>query len=365
METTRLSTVDHAKALVDCVYDTYGLTFHRSWLYDPQEIMDLNARGDVLSFLAMDGTSVVGHLGLIRPAFEITDDGAPVTSGASRETGLSMVRPVARRSGVQAALALSAMQHLLTSDISGTFMKCVTRHTGSQKGARRNGAVPTGLLLGSIPRWIEYGEDGNGREEPISCVQYHLALRPQEKAAYVPKGFEWLPDLWGASCTPRVEALPRPAEGETRLIVKWQGDRQLAQIYVLEAGADLVERLEERIAWLLRGHIAHVLVFLPGDSPAVGAAGRDMEAVGLFPAGWIPGYFKGRRDALLYQVNTFPQMSLDRVHVVGDDAQLVARRVHEGWQRTRAATLRHVSPDGAPGQVLDLDAARRARELAG
>jgi hypothetical protein len=301
METLRLSTVDHAKALVDCAYETYGLTFHRGWLYDPEAILDLNARGDVLSFLARQDGEVVGHLALIRPAYEVTDDGTPVTSGASRETGLSMVRPDARRGGVQAALALAAMQHLLTSDIAGTYMKCVAHHTGSQKGARRNGAVPTGLMLGSVPRWIKYGDDGDGSDEPISCVQYHLALRPQEKAAYVPEGFDWLPDLWASTCTPRVQALPRRIEGDTRMIVKWQGDRQHAQIYVLEAGADLAERLEERIGWLMRGHIAHVLVYLPGDSAAVGAAGRDLGDIGLFPAGWIPDYYKGRRDALLYQ----------------------------------------------------------------
>ncbi len=45
----RLRTLDEAKALVDLVYDTYGLSFHREWMYHPEQMLELNRRGDITS----------------------------------------------------------------------------------------------------------------------------------------------------------------------------------------------------------------------------------------------------------------------------------------------------------------------------
>ena len=50
METGPLRTLDQAKALVDCFYGTYGLTFHRDWVYDPHQLLELNRTGNIVSF---------------------------------------------------------------------------------------------------------------------------------------------------------------------------------------------------------------------------------------------------------------------------------------------------------------------------
>jgi hypothetical protein len=363
METLRLTTEDQAQALVDCAYDTYGLTFHRPWLYDAKAILDLNQRGDVLSFVAMEDQRVVGHIAMIRPCFDVTQDGVGITDGATREVGLSMVRPTHQGRGVQASISVAVMQHVLQSDIAGTYMKCVTHHTGSQKGARRSGAVPTGLLLGSVPRWIRYDGEEQDQDQPISCMQYQLAFRPRDAELHVPEGFEWAWDVIDASGTPRSVARPALIQGETRMVVKWQGDRQLAQLYVTEAGPDLAERIEEKLSWLLEGHIQHVLVYLPGDQPAVGAAGRDLEALGLFPAGWIPDFYRGRRDALMYQASAFKGLDASRIHVAGDDAQALVGHVYGAWMRTRASRMQDLHA-GTSDRVVSLDSVRQARERA-
>jgi GNAT superfamily N-acetyltransferase len=360
MDTMRLNTAEQAAALVDCAYETYGLTFHRPWLYDAEAILDLNRRGDVLSFVAMEGRQVVGHIAMIRPCFDVTQDGVGITDGAVREVGLSMVRPSHQGRGVQASISVTMMQHVLQSEIAGTYMKCVTHHTGSQKGARRSGAVPSGLLVGSVPRWIRYDGEAQDPDQPISCMQYQLSFRPRETALYVPEGFEWAWDVMDASCTPRTLAAPAPVEGETRMVVKWQGDRQLAQIYVTEAGADLADALEKKLRWLLEGHIQHVLVYLPADQPAVGVAGRELEALGLFPAGWIPDFYRGRRDALMYQASAFRGLDIGRIQVTGEDARAVVENVYGAWMRTRASRPQDLHA-GTSSRIVSLDAVRQAR----
>jgi hypothetical protein len=191
-------------------------------------------------------------------------------------------------------------------------------------------------------------------------MQYQLSFRPRETALYVPEGFEWAWDVMDASCTPRTLAAPAPVEGETRMVVKWQGDRQLAQIYVTEAGADLADALEKKLRWLLEGHIQHVLVYLPADQPAVGVAGRELEALGLFPAGWIPDFYRGRRDALMYQASAFRGLDIGRIQVTGEDARAVVENVYGAWMRTRASRPQDLHA-GTSSRIVSLDAVRQAR----
>ena len=342
METKRLNSLDEARALVDCVYDTYGLTYHRSWLYDAAHVIELNRREDVVSFIAMEGSRVVGHLGLIRPAFELTDGGVPITSTDTRETGLSLVSPEARRKGVQARLAMEAAQWVFQGSMKYSFIKCVTHHVGSQKGAKRNGGVPTGLLLGSIPRWVRYNEASPREDEPISTLQYLVPLRPDAGVVAMPEGFAWLPTICEHASSPRDPLPAGPATGETRFITKWQGDRKLAQIHVLHVGGDLVDRLEEKLRWLVRGHILHVLIYFPGDSPALAGMGDALLDMGLFPAGWVPRYFASGADALLYQTNAFAHLQRGSIQVLDDESAEVVDRVFEGWASTRGTLASHL-----------------------
>lgn len=348
METKRLTTLDEAKALVDCVYETYGLTYHRSWLYDAAHVLDQNRREDVVSFIAMEGTGVVGHLGLIRPAFELDDGGDPITSSDTRETGLSLVRPEARRKGVQAQLAMEGARWVFEGTLKYSFIKCVTHHVGSQKGAKRNGGVPTGLLLGSIPRWVRYNESSPQEDEPISTLQYLVPLRPTEGAVAMPEGFSWLPQVCAQASSPRTPLAPRAPAGETRLITKWQGDRKLAQIHVLRVGRDLVSRLEQELRWLVRGHILHVLIYLPGDEPGLASLGADLLDLGLFPAGWVPRYYASGADALLYQTNAFSRLKRSSIEVLDDEAAAVVDHVFEGWTATREPLAGHLAGRDAP-----------------
>ena len=348
VETRRLTTLDQARALVDCVYETYGLTYHRSWLYDAEHVLDQNQREDVVSFVAMDGARVVGHLGLIRPAFELDDGGAPITSSDTRETGLSLVSPEARRKGVQAQLAMEAAKWVFEGTLKYSYIKCVTHHVGSQKGAKRNGGVPTGLLLGSIPRWVRYDESSPREDEPISTLQYLVPLRPTEGTVAMPEGFSWLPRVCAQAGSPRAPLPPRAPAGETRLITKWQGDRKLAQLHVLCIGRDLVARLERELCWLVRGHILHVLIYLPGDDPGLASLGADLLGLGLFPAGWVPRYYASGADALLYQTNAFPRLKRSSIEVLDDEAGAVVDHVFEGWAATRELLAGHLEGRTAP-----------------
>ena len=65
MQITRLETLDQAHALVDCFYATYGLGFHRRYVYDPHELLEKNRDGSFASFIATEHGRVQGILKIL------------------------------------------------------------------------------------------------------------------------------------------------------------------------------------------------------------------------------------------------------------------------------------------------------------
>ena len=341
MDICRLDSLDQARSLVDCAYDVYGLTFHRSWLYEAEGLLEVNRRGDVTSLLAIEDGRVVGHLGLMRPSWDVLHEGAPISDPGLREVGLSIVHPDFRSRGVQALLGAAALPFLMAEGAHGAFMKCVTHHTRSQRGAMRFGGQPLSLSLGSVPRYIVYDSEQTDPQQPISTLGFYTRLRALPPArAFLPEGLDGVAGLAKAVGVQRGPGPAVHALGDSVIEMRWQGDRQLAQIYVLAVGGDLIDRLREGLRWLVGGHMAHVAVYLPTDHPSLVEMGPALQELGLFLSGWLPGFYKGGRDALILQAVAFSAIDPARVVVEGEAAQALRDAVLAGYQEARGRCLR-------------------------
>ena len=334
MDLIRLERRDHARSLVDLVYATYGLTFHRDWLYDPDRMLELNALGDITSLVAVEDGQVIGHLALIRPHFDVEADSGPVSAADVRECGLSIVHPDHRSKGVQVGMAMGLAKVAYETGVRGAIMRCVTHHTYSQRGALAMGGQPTALLLGSIPRWVSYDHDDPSEREPLSTVMHWVPVHPKTEvqALVRPPGMRWFDNALAGiretrTAPPASAVLPQ----ESELVATWSGPRRLAQVHVTRIGRDLVSRLEETCRWLIGGHISHITVFLPGDVPHMAAIHDELAELGLFPAGFVPGYLRGGRDALVYQALAWSDLRPDRIKVAGAAAREVRASVLDAW----------------------------------
>lgn len=336
MELVTLDTLDQAKALVDCVYAVYGLTFHRDHVYVPERMVELNRRGLVRSFLAMEGATVLGHLGWLRPFFELTRDGEPLADRGIGEAGLSIVRPEARSKHVQTQLAMTMAQWANANAMHGVFMKCVTNHVFSQRTAANMGARPLALFLAGVPKWVVYDRPAEARETPISTLLHHVSLVDVgERVLRLPRHLGWMEELVRGSGIARRFAEGGEREEEpTDVEVEFQPSKRLAQVHVLRAGPDLAQRLESVGQWLLAGHMEHVSFFLPAASAQVQAQGRALEEAGLFPAGWIPGLHRGASDALVYLAIAHRELDVGAIEVFGDDAKALRENVVRAWRKS-------------------------------
>jgi hypothetical protein len=339
MEVQRLETLDQAKSLVDCVYAVYGLTFHRPWLYDPEALLELNRSGEIMSYIALDDDIVIGHLAAIQPYFEVSPDGHPYTASSFREVGLSIVRPERRGQKIQAQLGFGMYGDMRAQGVAGVMTKCVTHHLKSQADALAMGGVPVALFLGSIPRWVVYGGEPGRQEQPISTLNMYIPVcGPRERELYLPRELDWIAEGFAPLGAKRRILREGPIQGDTRIEARYQPDRQHAQVHVLEAGADLVDALSEKIRWLVGGKMAHLTLFLPGDSPAVAQSVPELHELGMFPAGWIPGFYHGGGDALIYQVIAYQTLDSDRV-MVAEAGKKLKSEVVTAWESVRGKVI--------------------------
>ena len=334
MEFTSLQSIDHADALIDCVYSAYGLTFHRDYIYHPRRFIELNRRGHIASQLAIEDGRVIGHMACIRPFFELERDGRPVCDRALLEVGLSIVRKECRGQKVQERLGAAIIRHARSLGAFGIFMKCVTLHTYSQRSAAHYGGVPLALFLGGIPRWVVYDEAQPAKPEPLSTVLFLIPFEELgRRRLCVPPQLDWIAELakpLGGELV--IENDGELESGPTDLEVAFQPPKRLAQVHVLHAGEDLVERLIHLKRWLLSGHILHVTFFLPADSPRVGLSIPQLQEDGFLAGGWLPALHPDRRDVLVFQAIGHKELDLEAIDLYGYQARHLMDRLLAAWK---------------------------------
>lgn len=337
MEFRYLESLDDAKALVDCVYQVYGLTFHREHIYHPDQFLELNRRGWIRSCLAWEGGEVVGHLAWIRPYFELQHDGEPLSYDRVGEVGLSIVRAEGRGKSIQTNLATVIVKERAAEGHLGVFTKCVTLHTLSQRTSARLGSWPVALFLGGIPKWVVYDDVPMERKDPLSTAVFYCPFtRGVSRPLCKPADMPWLSSLVDSSSYSRDCGVSGELEqGETVLEFQFQPSKHLAQVHVLHAGVDLMPRMEQINRWLMRGHIKHVTYFLPAGSKRVQLATAELGSLGIFPGGWIPHFQQDGGDVLVYQALAYNDMDLTAVKVHGEAAEVLLRGVAGGWRMTR------------------------------
>ncbi|MDP2308498.1 MAG: hypothetical protein Q8P18_20935 [Pseudomonadota bacterium] len=368
-----LSNRDDALRLRDLVYGTYGLTYHRDIMYDPERLLERNRTQAITSLIAIDSDTdrVVGHLALIRPWFEIAD---PLPAGrgpAVVEVGLSIVEPQRRGQQVQNTLALAAVLDVGANnpELRGFYMKCLTSHPYSQRSARRFLGRATALFPAGVPAWVradsaaKSAPSESARSEsvaaegaPTTTVLLHCPYRehaPREvpfPVAHVGMAEEIYGSLGLERRARPVRDTPGAVRGtrkDTRIATWFDGARRQGVVWVRETGGDLVEAALDRVRWLLGGHMEHITLLLPLDSDAAARAVPALEAAGMFVGGLIPD-LEGVDTLVLERVEA-ADTRLDGIGLVGEDAERLRDRVVAAWQRSRAITMAPALD--APGRI--------------
>lgn len=346
IDTRPLRNRDDALRLQDLVYSGYGLTYHRSFMYDPERLLELNARGLIRSMLAVDSETgeVVGHLGSIRPWFEMATTEEQLQPTTCVEMGLSIVHPDRRGQAVQGTMAMACVAHerAMNPALRSIFTKCLTRHLMSQRSSRRMAGRAGAMFLGGVPGWVIM--DSERRPQPMTTLLMHVATTDHSRRSFVPESWaSWVQKLLIGSNQRRDIVSVARGEGpaltdQPSLVRTWfEPSRKRGVIHVRTGGADLVEAVMDKVQWMAGGHMEHISVLLPMDTPAVAAATPELEEAGLFFGGYIPDI--DGRDCILLQWLDCDTLDIAAIDVIGEEAELLRDTVTREWQRARTLGL--------------------------
>jgi hypothetical protein len=154
---------EDAPGVCACARAIYGDEYPRPELYSPTALVEMNARGEWISMVAVAGQEVVGHMAL-----------EPL--GRVAEMGMGMVLAEHRRHRVLEHLRDFVVAESERIGLAAQFVELELHNLAAQGLANRSPAQPCGLTLGLWP--------GEPRRSFLRYVR--LIERPKEVHVHVP-----------------------------------------------------------------------------------------------------------------------------------------------------------------------------------
>jgi hypothetical protein len=279
-----------AAGVAELVRLVYGDTYYPPGLYDPAEILRLNAAGKLASIVALDAAGlVVGHYALERPDL-----------GAIAESSDAIVRPEHRHHHLLEQMRVLLREEAVRLGLTGLVGYPVTNHVFSQKAEEHFGAHSCAVALGLWPRSF------HNMPEPLpqrmSFVVYFQPLRPPQPVLHAATRHQEMISRISAQYGVPVEPLAAaPAEGVGEVEVEYEAAVQAGTIRVRRVGADTVAAIRRARQELCAGAGAKALTLeIPLAQAAAGEVCRAAEEEGFFFSGLGP-MFGRDGDALLLQ----------------------------------------------------------------
>jgi hypothetical protein len=271
------------------VQAVYGETYYPPALYDPQEIVNLNETGKLVSILAVDAESnVIGHYAMER--FQVA---------AVAEASDAIVAVPYRHHHLMEDMRVLLREEAQRIGLIGLVGYPVTNHLFSQKAEEHFGAKPCGLAPGLWPRSF------HNMPEPLpqrmSFVMYFKYLRPAREVVHAATPhsdmLERIAQQWSITIR-RLDGAPGTGVGE--ITVEHEAAVETGTIRVHLVGADTAAAIHEAREELVSSGAKAIVLELPLAQPATADLCRDAEAAGFFFSGLGPA-FAADGDALLMQ----------------------------------------------------------------
>lgn len=175
----RLLQPDEALHVARLFWLTYGYSYKNEAFYKPEGLLDLIARGVLVSYVAVtrDG-EVIGHAGLLRP------EPLPMA-----EMALLVISPAHRGHGLMKHLFTTLAKQAREMKLFGLSINPVTSHPVSQRNAINMGGRPCGLELAACPprqfKAMSIEDRPRHRESYLHCFLY--LTDPPPALVFVPE----------------------------------------------------------------------------------------------------------------------------------------------------------------------------------
>ena len=306
---------EDALEVARCAWYAYGYSYAHDHVFFPQRMVELNARGELLSLVATTASGeVAGHTAAIFPHKD----------SPWAEIGMAFVKPAFSSRGLLKALTAELVRRMGERGLSSVHVQAVTFHEASQKAARARGFSPGALLVGGLTENYHFKTMGGLCEGRLSVLIAHRYLaeydpfplfvpgRHRPMVARIYEGMGLVPAF--ADPAPR-PSLPERGDVSFRVV---EVDNA-ASVEVRSVGRDGASELAQITRMLCQRRVDHFRLTLPLGDPGTPELCRALEGQGYFFAGV---FFKGpREDALLLQYLNNVDRRYQDIKLFGPEAQ--------------------------------------------
>ena len=265
------------------IYKVYSGTYFNRDVYYPERIESLNAKGTVLSFVAVTSDAeVVGHYALER------NINGPVVEG-----GEAVVDPAHRGRKLLERMKETALSEARQIGLAGVYADAVTVHPYTQRSNVHFGAKLVCADLGIAPRNEHFLGLSGDQPQRISCLLYYLHLgKAGHKKVHVPQRHKQITrEIYSNLGFPVEFGNGQEPEGKGVCTVRIDSGAARAMIRVERAGIDTVHAVRHARRELAEhSHAEVVFADLPLTDPSTQHIVEALEEYGFSFAGIEPDF---------------------------------------------------------------------------
>jgi hypothetical protein len=274
--TVRRLTPSDAKEIPALATRVNGRSYIHAEVYHPDRLLELNAKGELVSVVALDkANEVVGHCALERPRLAVV-----------AETGEAMVLPEHRHHHL-----LDRMHGYLEGlasalGVLGLSSDAVTHHIYSQRTCERFNSHPTGIVLAALPPSADNLQ--GVYPQRLSFLDYFKYVSaPPPAQAFLPEHHQGIAARIFALLGRKISFGEHQVPGGAGAIeTSVEADKQRAKITVMQPGAETANQICAALDRFLNHDGAEeISVELPLGNPAAPPLAAELERHGFFFAG--------------------------------------------------------------------------------
>lgn len=284
-------------------YKAYGYTYSNEHIYYPDRIVELNESGQLISATAVtpDG-ELAGHCAIFRSN----------AGSQSAEIGQAVVKPEFRGQGCLLRLTEFLIGEAKSRGLTGLYVRAVTSHTFSQRVTTRLGFTACAILLGYAPANVTFkGIKEELAQRETFVVQYKYLEKPGHLKLYAPtKHKDLIAKLYGnLDVTLQFESAEKSLVSvrQSESILKTKSAASMppgyASIEVLRSGKDVISEVKNALKEFRLKHYDAIALYLDLHDPLTFHLVPELEALGFFFGGILPGISVGEALVLQYLNN--------------------------------------------------------------
>lgn len=281
-----------APGVAKLVQDVYGPapSYYPSQLYAPDQIIQLNAEGKLISIIAFDHAGdVVGHYALERPRL-----------GAVAEASDAMVAIPFRHHHVLEDMRAILRDEAIRQGLTGLVGYAVTNHVFTQKVEEHSGASPCGIALGLWPRSF------HNMPEPLtqrmSFAIYFKYLQTPQSALHIATPHQDILTRIYAQFGISLQHQPdAPAQTLGDLTVEYEAPVQTGTIHISRIGKNTSLAITKARRELFDTDAKALTLEIPLNQLGINDALKAAQAEGFYFCGLGPAFADGS-DALILQL---------------------------------------------------------------